>query len=240
MGWKVELPPRARRIRVGAVSAVGIDGTTSACAENTLRLRKSGAHHRNYLRVRGEYCVRLRAVRKQPELPPRARRIRTITGVTGHNLGTTSACAENTDGFMQQLAQKRNYLRVRGEYIARKIFHRPRQELPPRARRIPQFGCEQQTGRGTTSACAENTNGATHHPHHQWNYLRVRGEYVIMRPGLKLIVELPPRARRIQNCRKKSLGFIGTTSACAENTGGHADSGDCRGNYLRVRGEYPK
>ena len=33
----MELPPRARRIRVGAVSAVGIDGTTSACAENTNR-----------------------------------------------------------------------------------------------------------------------------------------------------------------------------------------------------------
>ena len=136
MGWKVELPPRARRIRVGAVSAVGIAGTTSACAENTLRLRKSGAHHRNYLRVRGEYDWDKPIQYALGELPPRARRIRTITGVTGHNLGTTSACAENTDGFMQQLAQKRNYLRVRGEYTIVGEPHQGFQELPPRARRI--------------------------------------------------------------------------------------------------------
>ena len=50
-----ELPPRARRI-----PAVGIDvdlgaGTTSACAENTIRRRNRVYASGNYLRVRGEY-----------------------------------------------------------------------------------------------------------------------------------------------------------------------------------------
>ena len=52
------------------------------------------------------------------------------------------------------------------------------------------------------------------------------------------LTELPPRARRILG--KDFLGdfFIGTTSACAENTESFGVVGDVMGNYLRVRGEY--
>ena len=71
---------------------------------------------------------------------------------------------------------------------------------------------------GTTSACAENT------PRHAmllripWNYLRVRGEYLVGKPPPVILSELPPRARRIQGLFCKLLFYIGTTSACAENT----------------------
>ena len=70
------------------------------------------------------------------------------------------------------------------------------------------------------------------------NYLRVRGEYPVILLSAPLIVELPPRARRIRvgpsasiSCPElpprarriqvKYHGHImdrGTTSACAENT----------------------
>ena len=51
-------------------------------------------------------------------------------------------------------------------------------------------------------------------------------------------MELPPRARRIQ-VGDAGLGvFGGTTSACAENTGGGVAADPAPGNYLRVRGEY--
>ena len=55
--------------------------------------------NRNYLRVRGEYMRRIRKFINKQELPPRARRIhlRWILGVP--EVGTTSACAENTEGI---------------------------------------------------------------------------------------------------------------------------------------------
>ncbi len=51
-------------------------------------------------------------------------------------VGTTSACAENTNGFIGKREEKRNYLRVRGEYEDEEYTISLIQELPPRARRI--------------------------------------------------------------------------------------------------------
>ena len=51
--------------------------------------------------------------------------------------------------------------------------------------------------------------------------------------------ELPPRARRILAILAFQAINPGTTSACAENTGGHTTGKIDYGNYLRVRGEYP-
>ena len=50
-----ELPPRARRILGLARFGVVNDGTTSACAENTLSPELAPINAANYLRVRGEY-----------------------------------------------------------------------------------------------------------------------------------------------------------------------------------------
>ena len=50
------------------------------------------------------------------------------------------------------------------------------------------------------------------------NYLRVRGEYPVILLSAPLIVELPPRARRIRLPRIILFSSTGTTSACAENT----------------------
>ena len=72
-----------------------------------------------------------------------------------------------------------------------------------------------------------------------WNYLRVRGEYRTNNITVTLSMELPPRARRIPPRCDKNLIKMGTTSACAENTGVLGSLGAVTGNYLRVRGEYP-
>ena len=71
-----ELPPRARRILVRKTQKGNHHGTTSACAENTLRAFSMTARNWNYLRVRGEYSGGKAA--------------------PGDTIGTTSACAENT------------------------------------------------------------------------------------------------------------------------------------------------
>ena len=91
---------------------------------------------------------------------------------------------------------------------------------------------------GTTSACAENTVFPIIFTPHPWNYLRVRGEY--QRGILKALdmLELPPRARRIQSDPQIEEAPAGTTSACAENTINNLRRSTTDWNYLRVRGEY--
>ena len=91
------------------------------------------------------------------ELPPRARRILNASEVVALVLGTTSACAENTHPPTGHLEQTWNYLRVRGEYETQIMWQMLHMELPPRARRIPEF---------------EEIPTADIR-----NYLRVRGEY---------------------------------------------------------------
>ena len=52
-----ELPPRARRILEALKTGFDAVGTTSACAENTVRPWFGYPPGRNYLRVRGEYGI---------------------------------------------------------------------------------------------------------------------------------------------------------------------------------------
>ena len=72
-------------------------------------------------------------------------------------IGTTSACAENTPAPTWWSGHYRNYLRVRGEYITITATEAPTWELPPRARRIHMLENIFDGSKGTTSACAENT-----------------------------------------------------------------------------------
>ena len=133
-----ELPPRARRIRKQGFGADGLVGTTSACAENTLPLSAPKQRLWNYLRARGEYIKPRSVSPRMMELPPRTRRILSISAATGLILGTTSACAENTTTNANPKTTPRNYLRVRGEYLGMVLNGCGIMELPPRTRRIPE------------------------------------------------------------------------------------------------------
>ena len=178
MGTKIlELPPRARRILIGAFALVAGVGTTSACAENTAVVFDLLKHDGNYLRVRGEYWPRVLWRRVCRELPPRARRIRHHRGHSQNREGTTSACAENTDLVVAVAPLLGNYLRVRGEYAPPRSRRTNSAELPPRARRIRVPHQPLGVTPGTTSACAENTTSGFPHCAPPGNYLRVRGEY---------------------------------------------------------------
>ena len=153
-------------------------------------------------------------------------------------VGTTSACAENTVFLGRVFEGQRNYLRVRGEYSVICISLSMMMELPPRARRIRAGASLWLPVMGTTSACAENTTYCNTHHTMSWNYLRVRGEYGGLSSPGGVIMELPPRARRIHKCYAGPRMILGTTSACAENTVGCWGYQEFHGNYLRVRGEY--
>ena len=172
-----ELPPRARRIQVKYHGHIMDRGTTSACAENTASRIPKYHMTWNYLRVRGEYLIISARCVKNWELPPRARRIRTSSTGQSRLLGTTSACAENTQACSYSGPAKWNYLRVRGEYSPARHSVAQTRELPPRARRIHRPVEFVQVRGGTTSACAENTLSPPSVPQPGRNYLRVRGEY---------------------------------------------------------------
>ena len=132
----MELPPRARRIHNPVMGLARFGGTTSACAENTLRHGLGAVNPRNYLRVRGEYELDSTREQLDQELPPRARRIQTNRIMIRPNRGTTSACAKNTGERLDATKIRWNYLRVRGEYTFAGAVHIDDLELPPRARRI--------------------------------------------------------------------------------------------------------
>ena len=193
-----ELPPRARRI-LSRHEGIRLEhGTTSACAENTSTVHPGPPGAWNYLRVRGEYHLAEMISKGLKELPPRARRILKASRVSLLPSGTTSACAENTVFPDQTRPTHRNYLRVRGEYGAEGGAWFAVLELPPRARRIRHIPLCDINIKGTTSACAENTDSWCTPPTHPWNYLRVRGEYTGSTTGHSSTSELPPRARRIR------------------------------------------
>ena len=91
-----ELPPRTRRILDKARLDANKQGTTSAYAENTACLCNGLICVGNYLRVRGEYLTLAALWSSTQELPPRTRRIPSISHVAKSQVGTTSAYAENT------------------------------------------------------------------------------------------------------------------------------------------------
>ena len=173
----LELPPRARRIPNDGVFTSPINGTTSACAENTCHPWVAKNHDRNYLRVRGEYGAPGHMEVTHMELPPRARRIPNEMTTTFTRDRTTSACAENTLPWCMLWRISWNYLRVRGEYGVTTVVGGCGWELPPRARRIRQLPRFFLSENGTTSACAENTKPSPLSLRLPGNYLRVRGEY---------------------------------------------------------------
>ena len=131
-----ELPPHARRIQSYDDFIRHLEGTTSACAENTSMMVSCTRLIRNYLRMRGEYPPYDKQNTVFLELPPHARRILYTPQTPRLGNGTTSACAENT---LQQQAQQGwigNYLRMRGEYLSGRANKIVGKELPPHARRI--------------------------------------------------------------------------------------------------------
>ena len=127
--------------------------------------------------MRGEYTDLAVYPAHPVELPPRARRIHSRCVRHPGTIGTTSACAENTDLGYPKKDLERNYLRVRGEYRGYQQQRLAFSELPPRARRIHPARVAALDIRGTTSACAENTPQPQFASGRHRNYLRVRGEY---------------------------------------------------------------
>ena len=167
-----------RRMQIITEIFSTIPGTTSAHAENTCAGEVFSLADENYLRVRGEYDDGLPNITAGQELPPRTRRIHPQRYRLLGGGGTTSAYAENTPERGHDFIPRRNYLRVRGEYLLPFCLGIIRMELPPRTRRILRSKLLARLSYGTTSAYAENTSKNRLKSGKTGNYLRVRGEYI--------------------------------------------------------------
>ena len=110
-------------------------------------------------------------------------------------------------------------------------------ELPPHARRRAMTIYTTRDEAGITSACAEKSIPTLPPISLHRNYLRMRGEELLLDPDGETTEELPPHARRRGAVYAALTASHGITSACAEKRNVfHHVTADF-GNYLRMRGE---
>ena len=90
---------------------------------------------------------------------------------------------------------------------------------------------------GITSACAEKSIPTLPPISLHRNYLRMRGEELLLDPDGETTEELPPHARRRAFPHCRPLAYTGITSACAEKSFCSIPTVRQPRNYLRMRGE---
>ena len=150
--------------------------------------------------------------------------------------GITSACAEQTNGSTTDAPRRRDHLRVCGaDWVVRVEAHVD-QGSPPRVRSRPNAYKGALAAVRITSACAEQTGGATELPICPRDHLRVCGADDGNRTDMTLDDGSPPRVRSRPaggRCRTR-VGRI--TSACAEQTATACSMRAPARDHLRVCG----
>ena len=127
---------------------------------------------------------------------------------------------------------------MRGEYASRSMPAALIAGPPPRARGILRHLSMLGMVSGTTPACAGNTTDCQSRMSFGGGHPRVRGEYWCARLCLTRRLGPPPRARGIRTLHKTARTRLGTTPACAGNTGRSLGLLGSSGDHPRVRGEY--
>ena len=150
-------PPRVRSRHGPQPSQPGVEGITSACAEQTRARESPTTRHRDHLRVCGADGAGLVRVQDLPGSPPRVRSRRDDERHAGRPARITSACAEQTGGATELPICPRDHLRVCGadSFMGACPFRRG--GSPPRVRSRLGLQRHQHARRRITSACAEQT-----------------------------------------------------------------------------------
>ena len=107
-------PPRVRSRHGPQPSQPGVEGITSACAEQTRARESPTTRHRDHLRVCGADGAGLVRVQDLPGSPPRVRSRRDDERHAGRPARITSACAEQTHPSQYSPNVMRDHLRVCG------------------------------------------------------------------------------------------------------------------------------
>ena len=229
-------PPRVRSRRRGRRARVPRAGITSACAEQTTRSSCGTTTTWDHLRVCGADVAPLGPCPPLMGSPPR---VRSRQGRTGARLDIgriTSACAEQIRCTGTWPWAPRDHLRVCGADIIRHLTPYGNVGSPPRVRSRPAGAVHRGPRLGITSACAEQTPGAGRRWGRTGDHLRVCGADDGGASNLANIAGSPPRVRSRPGKITPVRGWVGITSACAEQTGERSTASSAAWDHLRVCG----
>ena len=232
-------PPRVRSRHRTGFDAAAATRITSACAEQTAEVDGDVVDVVDHLRVCGaDFGDDGRAVRGRGS-PPRVRSRHFEERFAEPGAGITSACAEQTRPATESARRGRDHLRVCGADPSLPIFSERDAGSPPRVRsRLLGVDLGARVA-GITSACAEQTGGATELPICPRDHLRVCGADDTTDTPFSKVVGSPPRVRSRRRQQNRHDAGRRITSACAEQTSPRSPSGNPRRDHLRVCGADP-
>ena len=168
--------------------------------------------------------------------PPRVRSRQAAVGSHARLLGITSACAEQTCRCCSMFCTVRDHLRVCGADFATPSGDPDVPGSPPRVRSRLRGILQRLNTLGITSACAEQTRHSCRPCPNIGDHLRVCGADPVLVMPFCTTPGSPPRVRsRLRNicdCQ----GYVGITSACAEQTAACTTMRVTTGDHLRVCG----
>ena len=168
--------------------------------------------------------------------PPRVRSRHAEHARRNSRVGITSACAEQTTGFVGRVVPDEDHLRVCGADSFPRRGCDAHLGSPPRVRSRRHQETHVSLAVGITSACAEQTPPGSGRGYAAWDHLRVCGADRLGLSFHRVHPGSPPRvrSRRSPTCRGPCQ--TGITSACAEQTVRGRPSVRRRRDHLRVCG----
>ncbi len=232
-----ELPLRARGRRADRLVGHLLGRATPAGAGTTTSGPAPTRTCASYPRGRGDDTRAGAEIKKDQELPPRARGRRVGAGGEGGDAGATPAGAGTTSPQPSERRRTRSYPRGRGDDRVWGFPGDLQQELPPRARGrqhavVPAGGVV-----GATPAGAGTTPRRSRSRRRPRSYPRGRGDDALRLIEAEEAKELPPRARG----RPERVGLfardLGATPAGAGTTRAGGNPRSARGSYPRGRGD---
>ena len=175
LDWDTGSPPRVRSRLVPPAAWNLRPGITSACAEQTRTCSCGSGSGRDHLRVCGADIIADRVIVVDDGSPPRVRSRHDVVHENVHEVGITSACAEQTSLSSSSSLSCGDHLRVCGADHAAADTVTSLVGSPPRVRSRLVVDCEACAGMGITSACAEQTACSASTRRAAWDHLRVCG-----------------------------------------------------------------
>ena len=168
-------PPRVRS-RLPVVDQLSdATGITSACAEQTRRVRSRSLVTRDHLRVCGADAKLLTPGVEYVGSPPRVRSRRSKSDYYTRWYGITSACAEQTSILPAHHSPFKDHLRVCGADQRQHVPDPAQRGSPPRVRSRRMARPRRRPAAGITSACAEQTAPTWYQARPPRDHLRVCG-----------------------------------------------------------------
>ena len=213
-------------------------GIIPACAGNTDSQLKHSGHRTDHPRLRGEHMFWPAGRSLVCGSSPLARGTRSPIGSCACLSGIIPACAGNTTVAAIRRCRARDHPRLRGEHSHWRLRTWRISGSSPLARGTLRSLSALSLAAGIIPACAGNTPRPRRSPAWAWDHPRLRGEHVLVRSLVCVLLGSSPLARGTLIFQYDRVSDFGIIPACAGNTWGGACGGSCLGDHPRLRGEH--